>query len=1284
MKKQYLFLAGMAVAAMSANAQYLKPGYVEWPGSSQLPDYVNRWVPGTPLFEDENFFISRVKPKTYFRNAATQVYPEINEQNDKKLLFWVPVGYDSWRGVRTNGLPNGYFDSEVFSTWSYVTHYGNWTSPYGWVPGGFADAAHKHGTAVSGLASIPFGSITTDWNNCLKSMGSIDAQKLAKFLYFHGVDGLGYNSEFSTSASVVSNLSSMHGRLVAEMRKVNPIFENIWYSGTDDSGSYTWQDNLRSALKGVFGTSESERTSIFLNYNWNSTGYIQTSESNAKNWGRDLRDVYAGMNMQGGCKNDTEWQNHPTHNYSIGLWGAHAYNYLWLGRNTNGSAPDRLQETYQTRLEQWFGNGVRNPIAKVTIPRTTKLSPSDDWFGMSRLMSARSTLSWNLSDEPFISYLNLGNGKFFNYKGERMSDAEWYDISIQDYMPTWRFWLADKFLGKEPENMVENGLDVRFSWDEAYMGGSSLRVKGTVTDEYLHLFKTSFQLDKNDIITVRYKHNDGSANINLALSLEGGESTTVRESSLKVLDASAEAGEGGWQTKEFKLSGANASALNKKPLAMIALHFNEAKNLDIFIGEISIRRGTVATPQAPEIKSTKLLSYNYKGADGKIIFNMANNKPAGDPVYNLDVNVSEFRVWSQQEGFEPVNLSATSSWAAIAYAAPIDGTVGGRVRFGVSAVAADFESESEISWGEWQTLTDYVVDDNVVLSQSVIKPGEEFTISYVDPLHAPSAWALRNAAGVDKATAENTIVFNTSLTEEGAYDLVIDAGTAKERVLSSFVQITGWDKGALPRILSLGVNDEIDNANGVDIKVNDEIKLSYTGREADGITSRGVQLNEKLFGVNCGELGLASYHSFSVAAWIHFDENADGTYSFMTIENRQGNWPKNNWGKFWCRVNSEGYLINSHHDGGYGGSLDSGADGMRLYVDYAHNARIIPGAWTHVCFVFEYNDSKQIRYKFYINGVPQTMSTWAHMNKATREGKITPDDWSDYSDASLVGAQAVGHNVTETGFVSDGYPVVPGDWISFGGTTQDINAMNATIDNLVVWNKAVTDDEVAASMTGLDASNLPEDVLGFWSLDIDPDPATHYFANQTGGAGRACRYEHHEADGEGAARNQPIASDYVSGSPFVAGKVYKVTTTPSWDAKGAVFSQQSGNATEGSAIATVAKERDITARLTLSNSLGSDSRDYPVISVKNLDVLGQVEAENLEVYAVDHTIFLSFAEEGNYTINVYNVAGALMNSRSVKAAAGEVAAVSMITPDTYIVAVARDGKTVRNVKVVVR
>lgn len=206
---------------------------------------------------------------------------------------------------------------------------------------------------------------------------------------------------------------------------------------------------------------------------------------------------------------------------------------------------------------------------------------------------------------------------------------------MQDYLPTWMWWFADRFMGRDPGNVPAQGLDAAFSWEDAYMGGSLVKVSDSSADEYLHLFKTEFALRRGDVITVRYKLASGSADVSLALSARGDDNTLLAEDKLQVLSASDRTP--GWQKAVFVIDD-ERSALENKQLAMVALHFRNAENLDLRLGEFSIVRGTETsqTPDMPVLESAQLLSAGEKGADGKIIFNMPNDK-GNDVCYNIHV-----------------------------------------------------------------------------------------------------------------------------------------------------------------------------------------------------------------------------------------------------------------------------------------------------------------------------------------------------------------------------------------------------------------------------------------------------------------------------------------------------------------------------------------------------------------------------------------------------------------------------------------------------------------------
>lgn len=168
MRNHLLLTAGILLASTSVHAQQLRDGYVvagSNTGSEQFHTLLNNWTPGGKVSEDDNFYISRVKPHYRFRNQATQVRSNLTPENDKKLIAWLPFGDPAY-----NALPNGLFDSEVFSMWSYVTHWGNWSASLGRIPAALLDVAHKNGVGVSGVAGIPYGYISYNYSEMLNGL----------------------------------------------------------------------------------------------------------------------------------------------------------------------------------------------------------------------------------------------------------------------------------------------------------------------------------------------------------------------------------------------------------------------------------------------------------------------------------------------------------------------------------------------------------------------------------------------------------------------------------------------------------------------------------------------------------------------------------------------------------------------------------------------------------------------------------------------------------------------------------------------------------------------------------------------------------------------------------------------------------------------------------------------------------------------------------------------------------------------------------------------------------
>lgn len=1238
-----MFIGGLSLLAATAGAQSYQEGYVEW-GSfgQQFGTTLKNWEPGQQITEDDNFFISRVKPKNRFRNAATQVRTDIDESNDKKLLMWVPID-----DAAENALPNGVYDSEVFNMWQYISHYGNWTAPQGRVPGNFADVAHKNGVAVSSVAGIPYGGLYGNgWQEAMQAVVDAGAEKGAKFLHYYGLDGLGYNSEFSGGAYIVKQLITYHQELVEKSLPLNPLFENLWYDGTNDNGYISFDQGF-----GDHNNDIAKGAALFFNYNWNRSTLLQSSVNYANNNGYNPLNIYAGVNMQGAEPGSNSWPLLRNYPISIGLWGAHSQNMFWESRGEKGSAPEVKQRTYQLRTERWFTGGTRNPANCPEVTSSMKYHADNVTFhGMSSFMTAKSTLCWDLETEPFITYFNLGNGKFFNWNGVRQHNGEWYNIGVQDYLPTWRWWFTTKLLGHDAADVAANGLDAEFTWDDAWVGGSTVRVFGSTEGEYLHLFKTQYDIADGDIITFRYKLAAGSADIDLVLTAVGSESESL--GNLKVCAAGQAADEDVWVERTFTVG----KDIKAEELALVALHFNSAKDMNLYLGEFSIVRNAASAPAKPVIASAKTLAFSKYGVDAKIVFNMPNDKAAGEPCYNIDVNTALFKIYAQQEGCEPVLMGLTTSWAGLVYNIPMSLENADKVRIGVAAVSLDMKSDSEIAWSEYMDAGTYVYDDEIQINKNTIKPLEDFEISFVDPRHEDADWTITDSNGnvLYTATGAKKITVAEGPASTGNYTLTVtgpvyDADgnrTSVKREFANYIQITGKGVGALPKILTLTANGK-----EADITVNagDAVALAYTGREANGAGSQGLNLNEERFGAKCADLGLVGAKTFSTAFWLKINKLAAGETQLLAVANKVDSWPKTDWGWIWANIKDDGTMGSFT----FRGTDATNNNELRYKFD---NATVPVGSWVHFAFAFEYDASGAFRADFYINGVKQELTRW---NRSTNG-----DTYFD----------------TDPGYQRNVYNITNGQVISVGGAAHGRNGIDGVIDNFQIWDKMMTAEDVAVSMGDIDPNSLPEGLSAYWDFENEAG-ADLTFKSVGPKANVAAGMHNYAATGaEGQGAFSWIPAVYTSGCPFISGTAFPVVTVPTWKAKKGVVEAGEGSDVAGTATVKYENGGEYAVTLTLTNSLGSDQRTFQVIKVDAAEGIEDVTTAEMKAYAVDGAAIVEFAQEGDYTVGVYTAAGQKVAGKAVTIAAGETVQVALGAKGTYVLVVEKDGKVVRSVK----
>ena len=1223
-------------------AQELKSNYIQWGfDSHQFPGKLQSWSKSNPkINDDDNFFISRVKPKQRFRYEGTQVRTDLTETNDKKLLAWLP-----WNVPSKNALPDGVFDSEVFSMWPYVTHWGDWSCGLGRIPAALLDAAHKNGVPVSSVAGIPWGGLKGDWRTTLNNLSTANVQNAADFMNYFGYDGLGYNSEFSDyfgSGRLVRALKDFHVNLNKAIKPYNPIYENLWYDGTNEKGNIAFDQGLNDNNKNLFGAKGSEAANLFFNYNWNSDWLLQESVDKAAEIERSPLDLYAGINMQGGePRTGSRWTLLKNYPISIGLWGAHSQNMFFESRGEKGSDPETQQRTYMLRTERWFSSGSRNPVNSLQINNSLNYNADNtDFAGMSAMMTARSSMSWDLTQEPLITYFNLGNGKFFNYGGVRKNDRPWANVGVQDYLPTWRWWFASKLLGRTAADVPATGLDAEFVWDDAYMGGSTVRVHGSTPKEYLHLFKTKYALKTGDVITFRYKVKGGKADASLVFATEDNVNA---EKAYPVLTTADEADEDKWVEKTITVDG----TLNGKTLALVALKMENAADLNLYLGEFSIVRGSFDAPAQPIDVKTTLLHAAKNGVDAKIIFNMPNTKGQGEPCYNTDVKTSLFKLWAKQEGKDPILMGVTTSWAGMFYSVPVDLKGQGKVKFGVSAVSLDMKKESEIAWGEdHEIFNSYEYSDEIKADKSVIKPNEAFTIAYVDPRHEAGNWKIEhNGATVASSNNANEIKVENGLSQTGFYDLVLTgavnengARVNKEVRYANYIQITSDAVGAVPHINKLTANN---SETSIEVLANSEVTMQYEGKKADGSGSRGIKTLEKPVGVKVSELDMTdNKHAWSLAFWVKFN-NFSGNTQIVDMRYPGYGWPANNWGTLWSTYDpSTGVLdVTLRKKNG-----ESNPEyHQRWKVDF------IPGAWTHFVLAMDGNgtDTKPM---VYINGKEAKAHNWQ------------------------IGSDKKGDGVCPERYASESW--WPENVLGISLGRHGTAAMNATVDDVKFFNKYISAAEATQAMTS--TSGTENGLKAYWDFESDA-AADHYFASKVGNA-KLAHGELKVGVGEGVTTLVPDAPTYDAGSPFVSGN-YQVKTTAEWTAKKATIVSQNGTDQAGTAKLKYAKAGDYEVTLTLKNAHGSDTRTFQVIKVKaDPTGINGTEAADMKVYAIDRDVLFDVETPGNYLVQVFSTNGQMVASKAVSVNGAESVRLHLGAQGVYVVNVKKDGKTLRTVK----
>ena len=475
-----------------------------------------------------------------------------------------------------------------------------------------------------------------------------------------------------------------------------------------------------------------------------------------------------------------------------------------------------------------------------------------------------------------------------------------------------------------------------------------------------------------------------------------------------------------------------------------------------------------------------------------------------------------------------------------------------------------------------------------------------------------------------------------TLDEIGLYDVEVTVDGVSE-THRGLVQISGEEVGAVPQIESVAVNGGTTDVAAVE---GEAVTYSYVGRNADGTVSRGLALPSNGFGMDFEQFGFNESSPFTIALWFRPDELIMGTAGVtgLSIRNPKQDWPENNWGFMWQDIMQDSTIRVAIKDRSGSGQMTF------MNKEFRFEAK----RWYHICIVFDYDSNQGRIATVYVNG--KSLGT-------QNASSLYP------------------------------YGNGAGFYLIFGGYAANRTAFTGAIDEFQVYDMALNQEQALKTMEHQD--EIPEGLVAYWDFETNPD-AENYL-HSTGENTDIKAYVMLSASGDGGEGDTDFSispATFDAGAPFLPG-TYEVVTTPEWgvDIRNASLSGENVSPTGGSVEVSYSVASDYSATLTLRNSWGEDTMEFPMVVVSvGLDETG-VDSEG-KVYPnpFEEELYIAFAEAGAYTVNVYSLAGNLVSSQAVSAVGGDVINVRVnAAPGTYLVKVSdAAGDVVTTAKVIKR
>ncbi|WP_078577994.1 endo-beta-N-acetylglucosaminidase [Salipaludibacillus agaradhaerens] len=494
--------------------------------------------------------------------AEREVLFSVNEtqQTDAKLVALSALN------PNTSGVPSqgdNKFFANTFSYWQYVDLMVYWAGSAGEgiitpPSADVIDASHRNGVPILGNVFFPprvYGG-QEEWVEQMlvqRDDGSFPAaDKLLEVADYYGFDGWFINQE--TEGGTPETAVKMQEFLIYLQKNKPEEMHVMWYDSMISSGEIRWQNYLNDNNKMFLQEGDTKvADSMFLNFWWWNSSQ-KSSHDKALELGRNPYDLYSGIDVEGDGPNTyVNWAN-------LFPEGDSAYTSLGIYRpDWAFKAAGNIQEFYVKEQAFWVG--------QVGDPTKTEDNP-DSWKGMAHYFTETTAIH----EKPFVTHFNTGSGQFFAVEGAVKSDQSWNNRSLQDVLPTWR-WIRES---------DGEAMSVDFDWEEAYFGGSSLKVYGELSPEnatHIKLYKMNLEVDKDTEILITYKASTKKPNMKVGISLEG------EEDKFEFFDLRKKS-HNDWVTERIKLK-----KFDGETIASLSLFFDSADvilDYQLNVGELKV------------------------------------------------------------------------------------------------------------------------------------------------------------------------------------------------------------------------------------------------------------------------------------------------------------------------------------------------------------------------------------------------------------------------------------------------------------------------------------------------------------------------------------------------------------------------------------------------------------------------------------------------------------------------------------------------------------------------